>query len=436
MTWVLVVLGFSALVILHEGGHFVVAKMTGMRVERFFLFFPPKLVSVRIGETEYGIGMIPLGGFVKITGMNPEELERAEEDAAAGESGYGTTGLNGQAEAGRDTPQGLLERVESAGQDSSEGEVLSPDVIERAYYNQPVWKRIAVIAAGPAVNIVLAFLLLTVVYTDVREPVGFGVSTASNAITAGTPAAKALRPSDRFISIDGVPTRVRDIRTIDKVKRRLHFANYKANHLSRLITRHGCSSPPRSGCIPNRRVHIKLIRDGKVITVHPRTYFDPKAEDVVNGEKVQGKFRLGFAFSTVGTQTSHQSVGDAAHLAVDRMWYVTSTTLSKLAQLFNPQDRKQLSGVVGASSALNQAVSFSPRIGLYVLALISLSLGVINLFPFLPLDGGHIFWSLVEKVRGRRVPFYVIERASAIGFLLVIMLFVIGLTNDIGRLSG
>ena len=101
---------------LHEGGHFVVAKMTGMRVERFFLFFPPKLVSIKRGETEYGIGMIPLGGFVKITGMNPEELEEAE--AAAGTDGtpYGDPELAAATDAGRDTPQGLLERVESAGQ--------------------------------------------------------------------------------------------------------------------------------------------------------------------------------------------------------------------------------------------------------------------------------------------------------------------------------
>ena len=70
-----------------------------------------------------------------------------------------------------------------------------------------------------------------------------------------------------------------------------------------------------------------------------------------------------------------------------------------------------------------------------MLAVISLSLGVINLFPFLPLDGGHIFWSLVEKVRGQRVPFSVIERASALGFLLILVLFVVGLTNDIGRLG-
>jgi regulator of sigma E protease len=90
---------------------------------------------------------------------------------------------------------------------------------------------------------------------------------------------------------------------------------------------------------------------------------------------------------------------------------------------------------VGSSRALNAAIGFSAKEAFFVLAVISLSLGVINLFPFLPLDGGHIFWSLVEKVRGARVPFSVIERASAVGFLLILALFVIGLTNDLGRLS-
>ena len=68
--------------------------------------------------------------------------------------------------------------------------------------------------------------------------------------------------------------------------------------------------------------------------------------------------------------------------------------------------------------------------------MISLSLGIINLFPFLPLDGGHIFWALAEKVRGRAIPFSVMERAGFVGFALVIALFMVGLTNDIGRLTG
>ena len=73
MSWVLAFAGFALLIILHEAGHFAAAKAVGMRVERFFLFFPPKIWSVKRGETEYGIGAIPLGGFVRITGMNPEE---------------------------------------------------------------------------------------------------------------------------------------------------------------------------------------------------------------------------------------------------------------------------------------------------------------------------------------------------------------------------
>src|SRR5437763_6717545 len=111
MSYLFAFLGFAALVILHEAGHFAAAKAVGMRVERFSLFFGPLLFKVRRGETEYGIGPIPLGGYVKITGMRPREE-------------------------------------------------ISPDILPRAYYKQKVWKRIVVILAGPAVNLIIAFLLL------------------------------------------------------------------------------------------------------------------------------------------------------------------------------------------------------------------------------------------------------------------------------------
>src|SRR3954465_5062662 len=99
------------LVILHELGHFTAAKLVGMRVERFSLFFPPLLVRKKVGETEYAIGALPLGGYVKSSGMNPAEA-------------------------------------------------VPVDVRARAYHAQPVWKRIVVIFAGPAVNLVLGFILL------------------------------------------------------------------------------------------------------------------------------------------------------------------------------------------------------------------------------------------------------------------------------------
>ena len=131
VSWLLAFLGFAALIILHELGHFTAAKAVGMRVERFSLFFPPLLARVRRGETEYAIGSIPLGGYVKITGMNP-----AEE--------------------------------------------IPPEVAHRAYYRQPVWKRIVVIGAGPAVNIALAFVLLTAYLLIWGTP----VSTPTNDVEA------------------------------------------------------------------------------------------------------------------------------------------------------------------------------------------------------------------------------------------------------------
>ena len=90
--------------------------------------------------------------------------------------------------------------------------------------------------------------------------------------------------------------------------------------------------------------------------------------------------------------------------------------------------------MVGSYEITRDAVKFSVVDALSVLAVISLSLAIVNLFPFLPLDGGHIFWALAEKVRGRAIPFSVMERASVVGFVLVMFLFVIGLSNDIGTL--
>ena len=409
MSWVLVVAGFAALIMVHEGGHFVVAKLTGMRVERFFLFFPPKLVSFRRGETEYGIGMIPLGGFVKITGMNPEELEAAER----GENVEHKPGLLEQlegADSGKDTPQPI----------EGDGPV-DPEVIERAYYNQPVWKRIAVIAAGPVVNIVVAFVLLFAVYLSLPVPDGIQVES----VQAGTPAAGVLKPGDRLLAVDGARATIPDLSKIDDANRRINVANDKFAHITNVIRGHHCAGGRSPNCRSKAPVTVKVERDGKVRTFQIPTYYDPDHH----------RYRLGIEFKAVGTATAHQSPIEAAHLAVDKMWFVTSRTLSVIGRIFQPAERKQISSVVGGSQALNQAIGFNAHEGIFVLAVISLSLGLIHLFPFLPLDGGHIFWSLVEKIRGRRVPFAVIERASAVGFLLVLCLFAIGLTNDIGRLT-
>ncbi len=359
MNWVWIILGFSFLVILHEAGHFIAAKATGMRVERFFLFFPPKLVSIKRGETEYGIGAIPAGGFVKITGMNPDEE-------------------------------------------------LPPEVAARGYYAQPVWKRIVVIGAGPAVNIVLAFAILfaLIAFNGVNE-----TNQAVGEIDHGSPAASSLQAGDKILAMDG-----HSYPNVDRETRLDRFIDTVASHK--------CAGAQVDGCRAATPVLVRVRRDGQVLTVRIRPEYDKRVE----------RTRLGISY---GTESVDVGLGEALDRSTGYMWAVTSGTVSVFANLLDPERREQVSGVVGVSDVANQTIDkYGFERSLILLALVSLSLGLINLFPFLPLDGGHIFWSLVEKVRGRPVSFRVMERAGALGFVLVIMLFFLGLSNDIGRITG
>jgi len=372
MSWFLAFAGFALLIILHEFGHFVAAKACGMRVERFFLFFPPKIASFRRGETEYGIGAIPLGGFVKITGMNPEE-----EVAVDGGSG--------------------------------EARTVPATEYPRSYYNQPVWKRIVTIAAGPAVNLLIAFVILFALGFGLEEPRGLAVG----GVEEGTPAAKALEEGDRIVSINGIPARGGGLP--DQVDR-----------LTGSFGGFACAGEASDRCPATGEAIVVVERDGSRETFELRPFFDAQAD----------RFRLGFSFEGTDFVPVDSSPGQSVEFAADRMWFVTTRTMEVIGNLVDAERRRELSGVVGGYEVTRQSFEFDTRQALGVLALISLSLALINLFPFLPLDGGHIFWSVVEKIRGKRVPFRVMERASVIGFALVLMLFVIGLTNDIGRLTG
>ena len=354
MSYFLAFAGFAALIILHEFGHFIAAKLTGMRVERFALFFPPLIVRKQVGETEYGIGAIPLGGYVKITGMNPEEQ-------------------------------------------------LPPDVAPRAYYHRPVWQRIVVIAAGPLMNVLIAFLIFF--------GLAFGASKLATkvfAVAKGAPAVGRLESGDKILAVDGKPAGPGSVED--------QLARFRKE-----ISSHKCPGKLVQGCRAATPVTFTIERDGRVLTVKIRPKYDAQAKRMLVGVEFGERY--------------HPNVVQAADLAVDQMWYVTKGTVTALARIFNAQDRKQISGVVGSYEVTRQSFSQDVRRAFLLLAVISLSLAIINLFPFLPLDGGHIFWSLVEKVRGRPVPYRVMEQAGVLGFMLVLILFYIGLSNDIGRLT-
>jgi regulator of sigma E protease len=348
MTWILAFTGFAALIVLHELGHFLAAKAVGMRVERFMLFFPPVVWSIKRGETEYGIGSIPLGGYVKITGMTPREE-------------------------------------------------IPEDVAYRAYHRQAPWKRIVVILAGPMMNVLIAFVILFGLYAA-----NGATTTVVSVVDKKAPATAVLRPGDRLVAVDGVhgdPLRLRA-----------------------QIGRHTCAGKVANGCLAATPATLTIVRDGRTLTVKARPRYSAADKRPL----------LGFGFGA-GPEPADLAVRDAVH----EMWTVTHKTVSSVTKLFySAKARKQVSGVVGSYETTRQAIGLSAETAFFILAIISLSLAIINLFPFLPLDGGHVFWALAEKVRGRPIPFSVMERASVVGFVLVAFLFVIGLSNDIGRLSG
>ena len=148
------------------------------------------------------------------------------------------------------------------------------------------------------------------------------------------------------------------------------------------------------------------------------------------------KMRLGFAFDPNAGPRQTLPAGDALSRAGTSFWNITKATVSIPAKILDPKQRGQIHGIVGNYEVTRQTILHDEGDVVGIMAIISLALAIVNLFPFLPLDGGHIFWSLVEKIRGRPVAFSIIERASAVGFILVILLFAIGLSNDIGKLTG
>jgi regulator of sigma E protease len=351
VSWLLAFAGFAALIILHEFGHFAAAKAVGMRVERFALFFPPLIAKFRRGETEYGIGAVPLGGYVRITGMNPNEE-------------------------------------------------IPPEHAHRAYFRQPVWKRVVVIAAGPVMNILVAFVILFGLFFFVgTEKATRNVDT----IERGAPAATALQHGDRIVAVDGVRG---DQETISKQ-----------------IGTHRCAGTPKAGCAATTPAKVTFVRDGKTRTVSITPRYDAERQ----------RTRLGFSYRVV---SQDETAGTSVSRSLDSMWRITKLTASLPSRLLNAEQRKELSGPVGQYETTRQAFKLSTAQALYILAIISMSLALVNLFPFLPLDGGHIFWAVAEKIRGRAIPFAWMERASVVGFMLVMFLFFIGLTNDIGRLQG
>ena len=402
MTILLAIVGLGVLILVHELGHFVVSLVLGMRPRRFYIGFPPAIWKHTRNGIEYGVGAIPLGGFVKIPGMH--RPSPADVDMGIGRTLREAPALEGAAArlrgalaaddhaAARDSLRVLRELAAEQELSASTAAALEKGLDDltdalgpTAYWRAPTWKRVAAIGAGPAANILLALFLFTGLFMTSAGK----ATTTVQAVSNGTPAATAgLRAGDRIVSIDGAVVQAEDI--------------------SHLI----------SGS-DGRMLTVVVVRDGRRVTLPPTA-----------ARRTDGTYRLGFMLSGEGLPPL-----EATWEAFDLTGQVTRDIGSSLGRLVTGSGRDQISSPVGIVQGSSDAAKQGTESFLFVLGLISLSIALLNLLPLLPLDGGHIVFAIAEGIRGRSVRREIYERVSVVGIGLVLLLFVIGLSNDIGRLS-
>ena len=408
MSVLVAIVGLALLILVHEAGHFLTAIAVGVRPRSFYIGFPiPALVKTQRNGIEYGIGAIPLGGLVKIPGMHrpaPTDLDlyfggvQYEAPALVGPlermKRLLEQGRLGDARASLPELDAAVREARLAGPTSRAADrglrELHDALGPYAYWRQRTWKRIAVIFAGPGANILAALVLLTAVY---MIGVPNEATQTVDRVSRGTPAAAmGLRRGDEIVAVNRQLT-----------------SSYR--DVSRLIrASHG------------KPVLLSVLRHGRYVELGPRRTM-----------RIQSHWALGFL---VKTHTRRYGFAAATARALSSMWTVTKQLGTVATHIARRSNRKQISTPIGVVKASSEVARTSIVEYVGVLALISLSLALLNLLPLLPLDGGHIAFSIIEGIRGRAVGRAVYERVSAIGIAIVLLLLFVGLSNDIGRLSG
>ena len=388
MGFVAAIVGLALLILIHEAGHFFAARAVGMTPRKFYLGFGPPLVKVTRGKVEYGIGSLPLGGYVKIPGMSrpspgdlkatlpPEVREAHRTELASIDAAIARGDFDGA--------RAELAALRPAIGESRYVQELAWSLEPDAYWRQATWRRLVAIGAGPGINLVFAIVLFTGLFM-------LSTTRSTNVIArveAGSPAAAAgLTSGDKIVSVAG--TRV----TPDDISHAIRGTN-------------------------GREFRLVVNRNGRRVVIGP-----------THARVTDGVYRIGIAIE--GRAGPGESAPIAAKDALSLSWAVTADTARGLAHLVTGRDTNHVSSSVGIVKAQSQAWRQGLRDFLSVLGLISLALALMNLIPVLPLDGGHIVLALVEKVRGRTFAQSVYIRYSVVGLTLFAVLMYFGLRNDL-----
>jgi regulator of sigma E protease len=347
----IIVLGI--LIFFHELGHFLVAKYFGVKVLKFSLGFGPKLVWRTVGETEYSIRYIPLGGYVKMLGESIDD----------------------------------------------DGESLSPEDEKKSFTSQHVLKRIAIAAAGPLFNLLLALLIFCVFYMFAGNHV---MTTEIGQITPDSPAYQAgLLKGDVIVSIDGKP-----VERWSGIKDAVKDSAGKALDIT---VKRGDISPT-----------FTVVPETSVV----KNIFGEEIKSALIGIVASGEFR-------------NIELGplDAIKEGFRKTWEIIELTCLTIVKLFQRViPIKTLGGPILIGQMTGQLAKESLVYLIPFMAVISINLGILNLLPVPILDGGLIVFLLIELIIGKPLSIKKREVAQKIGLFLLIMLMVVVMYNDVARI--
>jgi len=380
MNIIIFIIILLVLVLAHEAGHFFTAKSFGIRVDEFGFGFPPKLFGRKYGETEYTVNMLPIGGFVKIFGEDPDDPPRL----ALGEAGENTT---------------------------------DPDE-NRKFFNKPAYQQAIVLFAGVFANFILAWLLFSFglmsglpTSLDNKMP-GYTLSDVHLTIVSVVPKSPAelggLKSGDKIVSVTHMHPN-EEMHTV---------TNINPDSVKAFVLEHS-GDEINIGYIRGKNQAINIA---KVTPVLNATIKAPS---------------IGIAMDEIGTAKLPFFTAFKEGLALTL--FVTKGTVVGLYTLIRDgiQGRgsfASVTGPVGMVGIVGDAYKFGFVYLVSFTALISVNLAIINLMPFPALDGGRLFFLLIEKIKGSRINPKVANTANMIGFGILILLMLIVTYHDVVRL--
>jgi len=436
------ILVLSILVFVHEWGHYIVARMCGVKVDVFSIGFGKELFGWNDkNDTRWKVSLIPLGGYVKMFG---------------------------------DTDPASAGHTDSV----KDGEEVRPFTEEEksvAFFSKPVWQRALVVFAGPAINFLFAIILLAGMYTINGQPV---TQPVASAVVQGGAADKAgIQPHDEILSLNGERTkRFEDIRRIvmvaldtpleAKIQRGEEVVTLTMTPEKQEITdRFGFThSRGMIGIIsPNQGLGIKQIKavNGQAV----------ESMDEIRGALLSSMDQKGVIQMGSGEEADNYIIAPFASLnedlknpeskkyealvvshseedfvlkhglvrsvgaAVDETFRITASTLKALGQMFTgTRSATELGGIIRIGAIAGDMAQAGLLAIITFTALLSINLGLINLFPIPMLDGGHLVFYAVEAIKGKPVPERAQEYAFRFGFVILIGLMLFANLNDLFQL--